>query len=124
MRKCGSLAGQDSLGRCLQSFLQRTRVWEHTTASATTRERNVSVCQSSNASPLTQCALCMCVCVLSAPACVKDLIRALRADDSRCEIRRELGRARVLQKVNNILQAGLHAIHTYTLILRIYCLYC
>jgi timeless len=31
-------------------------------------------------------------------ACVKDLIRALRADDSRCEIRRELGRARVLHK--------------------------
>lgn len=35
-------------------------------------------------------------------ACVKDLIRALRADDSRCEIRRELGRARVLQKVRRI----------------------
>lgn len=30
---------------------------------------------------------------------MKDLIRALRADDSRCEIRRELGQARVLQKV-------------------------
>lgn len=41
-------------------------------------------------------------------ACVKDLIRALRADDSRCEIRRELGRARVLQKVR--LVATLHAL--------------
>ena len=57
--------------------------------------------------------VCVCVCVLSAPACVKDLIRALRADDSRCEIRRELGRARVLQKVNNIIQAGLHTIYTH-----------
>ena len=30
---------------------------------------------------------------------MKDLIRALRGDDSRCEIRRQLGLARVLQKV-------------------------
>ena len=33
------------------------------------------------------------------PACVKDLIRALRGDDGSCEIRRQLGKAQVLQKV-------------------------
>lgn len=32
-------------------------------------------------------------------ACVKDLIRALRTDDSQCEIRRQLGRAGILKKV-------------------------
>lgn len=31
-------------------------------------------------------------------ACVKDLIRALREDDSSCEIRRHLGQAGILQK--------------------------
>ena len=43
--------------------------------------------------------MCLSICVSTLAACVKDLIRALRADDSRCEIRRELGRARVLQQV-------------------------
>ena len=52
--------------------------------------------------------MCVCVCV---PACVKDLIRALRADDSRCEIRRDLGRARVLQKVS-MLSPTLSFTHT------------
>lgn len=33
-------------------------------------------------------------------ACVKDLIRALREDDSQCEIRRQLGRAGILKKVS------------------------
>ena len=32
-------------------------------------------------------------------ACVKDLIRSLRDDDSSCEIRRQLGKACILQKV-------------------------
>ena len=32
-------------------------------------------------------------------ACVKDLIRALREDDSQCEIRRHLGQAEILKKV-------------------------
>ena len=32
-------------------------------------------------------------------ACVKDLIRSLRGDDGRCEIRRQLGYAGILQKV-------------------------
>ena len=32
-------------------------------------------------------------------ACVKDLIRSLRDDDSTCEIRRQLGKACILQKV-------------------------
>ena len=35
-------------------------------------------------------------------ACVKDLIRALREDDSQCEIRRQLGKAGVLKKVRFI----------------------
>ena len=43
--------------------------------------------------------LSLSLCLPLSPACVKDLIRALRNDDSRCEIRRQLGQAGILQKV-------------------------
>ena len=35
-------------------------------------------------------------------ACVKDLIRALKGDDDTCEIRRDLGKAGILQKVRGV----------------------